>query len=103
MVFDHQMHMMNLITRVGWNFRLAKYLQNATAKRNETGERQLRDDVNEFVDYLLFVDEAPLKNKIGAGLVLLRSSQPQARWIVRDVRSVSLIWNIASCGIHAVT
>jgi hypothetical protein len=66
-VFDHQMHMMNLITRVGWDFRLAKYLETALGKRNETIERQLRDDVNEFVDYLLFVDEAPLKNKIGGG------------------------------------
>lgn len=64
LIFDHQMHMMNLITRVGWDFRLANYLRTATGKRNETIDRQLRDDVNEFVDYLLFVDEAPLKNKV---------------------------------------
>lgn len=64
MVFDHQMHIMNLMTRVGWDFRLARYLETATGKPNETIDRQLRDDVNEFVDYLLFVDEALLKNKI---------------------------------------
>ncbi|HYR43483.1 MAG TPA: hypothetical protein VER98_10700 [Terriglobia bacterium] len=64
MVFDHQMYMMNLITRVGWDFRIVSSLEQATAKRNETIHRQLRDEVNEFVDYLLFIDEAPLKSKI---------------------------------------
>jgi len=64
LVFDHQMHMMNLITRVGWDFRMASWLEKAIAKRNETIDRQLGDDVKEFVDYLLFVDEAPLPNKI---------------------------------------
>jgi hypothetical protein len=66
LVFDHQMFMMNLITRVGWDFRVAAYLQTATGKPNETIDRDLRNDVNELVDYLLFVDEAPLKNKIGS-------------------------------------
>jgi hypothetical protein len=55
---------MNLMTRVGWDFRLAKYLQTATGKGKETIDRHLRDDVNEFVNYLLFVDEVPLKSKI---------------------------------------
>ncbi len=66
LVFDHQMHMMNLITRVGWDFRLAEYLRMATGKSNETIDRELRDEVNEMVNYLLFLDEAPLKNKIGS-------------------------------------
>ena len=64
MVFDHQMYMMNLITRVGWDFRIVSFLEQATAKRSEAIHRQLRDEVNEFVDYLLFVDEAPLTGKI---------------------------------------
>jgi hypothetical protein len=64
MVFNHQMHMMNLITRVGWDFRIASSLEKATTKRNDAINRQLREDVNEFVDYLLFVDEAPLPAKI---------------------------------------
>jgi hypothetical protein len=59
MVFDHQMHMMNLITRVGWDYRLA-----ASLEANAVIEKQLRDDVAEFVDYLLFVNEAPLPNRI---------------------------------------
>jgi len=64
MVFEHQMHMMNLLTRVGWDFRIAAYLERATQKHNEAIERQLRDAVNEFVDYLLFIDEAPLTSKV---------------------------------------
>ncbi len=51
MVFDHQMRMMNLITRLGWEFRVRK-----------AGD--LDEAVREFVDYLLFVDEAPLPSKV---------------------------------------
>jgi hypothetical protein len=51
MVFNHQMRMMNLITRLGWEFRVAK-----------AGD--LDEAVREFVDYLLFVDEAPLPGKV---------------------------------------
>ena len=54
MVFDHQMHMMNLITRVGWEIRAAHY-----DKRADLAEL-LREASEEFVDYLLFLDEAPL-------------------------------------------
>lgn len=51
MVFDHQMRMMNLITRLGWEFRVAK-------------PADLDDAVREFVDYLLFVGEAPLPSRV---------------------------------------
>jgi hypothetical protein len=64
MVFQHQMHLMNLITRVGWEFRIAASLEEATHKRNEIIDRQLGAAVNELVDYLLFVDEAPITGKI---------------------------------------
>jgi hypothetical protein len=64
MVFNHQMRMMNLITRVGWDYRLSASLEADIGKPNEVVEKQLRDDVLEFVDYLMFVGEAPLPNKI---------------------------------------
>jgi hypothetical protein len=64
MVFEHQMHMMNLIARVAWEFRIAAALEKTTGKRNEGIDRQLREATNELVDYLLFVDEAPLPGKI---------------------------------------
>ena len=46
MVFQHQAHMMNLITRAGWEARMRG--------------GPLRDTIHELVDYLLFVDEQPL-------------------------------------------
>jgi hypothetical protein len=55
MVFEHQSHMTNLITRVGWDARLAAY-----DRRVDLASGPLRDGVNELVDYLLFVDEEPL-------------------------------------------
>lgn len=61
MVFDHQMRMINLLTRMGWETRYGLYEE----KMNHTpiGTR-LRDTANELVDYMLFVDEAPLAGKI---------------------------------------
>jgi hypothetical protein len=58
MVFDHQMRMMNLLTRVNWETRYGLY--------QEPGDfaMRLRDVVKEFVDYLLFVDEAPLNGPV---------------------------------------
>jgi hypothetical protein len=55
MVFEHQGHMTNLITRIGWETRLAAY-----DHRVDLASGVLQDAVNELVDYLLFVDEAPL-------------------------------------------
>lgn len=54
MVFDHQMHAMNLITRLNWESRVAA---SNGALDVETGP--LRDLVNELTDYFLFVDEVP--------------------------------------------
>jgi hypothetical protein len=57
MVFNHQMQMTTLLTRVGWEVRAA-----LEERRDFAG--LLRDDAKELVDYLLFVDEAPLAGKI---------------------------------------
>lgn len=46
MVFQHQMHMMNLITRVGWEARVTGGVPSAA--------------VDELVDYALFANESPL-------------------------------------------
>ena len=52
LVFDHQMRMMNLLTRVGWEARVS------------SDPEALREHAKEFVDYLLLVDEAPLPGKV---------------------------------------
>ena len=58
LVFEHQMHIMNLFTRLGWQTRYA--LQNGLDLR----QKHIRDTTNDLVDYMLFVDEAPLPNPI---------------------------------------
>ena len=63
LVFTHQMHMMNLITRIGWQTR------SALADGAPEAARSLAAAAVEFVDYLLFVDEprlpAPVKGTSG--------------------------------------
>jgi hypothetical protein len=58
MVFDHQVQMINLLTRVGWETRFALY------DHHDLTDRLLKDGSRELVDYLLFIDEAPLVGKI---------------------------------------
>jgi hypothetical protein len=59
LVFDHQMRMMNLLTRLGWEARILVHDARADAAT------ALRPVVAEVVDYLLFVDEAPLERVRG--------------------------------------
>jgi hypothetical protein len=60
MVFEHQMHMMNLLTRIGWQ---ARYLlRNGNVRDIQASG--LRASAHDLADYMLFVDEAPLPNKI---------------------------------------
>jgi hypothetical protein len=53
LVLEHQARMLNHITRVGWEARMGK----------DAG-RPLDQSVSELVDYLLFVDEAPMPGPI---------------------------------------
>jgi hypothetical protein len=54
LVIEHQAKMLNLLTRVGWEARIGE---------KESG-RTLDQAAAELVDYLLFVDEAPLPGPI---------------------------------------
>ena len=58
LVFDHQMRMMNLLTRLGWEARIFEREERPAADA-------LNDVVTEVVDYMLFVDEAPLDGITG--------------------------------------
>ena len=57
LVFNHQMPMVSLLTRVGWDVRLA-------AADGGDPTQVAAGDAVEFVDYLLFVDEAPFPGRI---------------------------------------
>jgi hypothetical protein len=61
MVFEHQTHMTNLLTYLDWESRVADYEQ---GKGTAPPAEHLRDIARELVDYMLFVDEAPLAGKI---------------------------------------
>ncbi|HVO97045.1 MAG TPA: hypothetical protein VMT15_03220 [Bryobacteraceae bacterium] len=57
MVFDHQMHLMNLLTRVGWETRFDAYEKSLTPEK-------LAQMAAEVTDYMLFVDEARLEPRV---------------------------------------
>jgi hypothetical protein len=59
MVFDHQGHATNLLTRLGWETRVA-----AAEGPPDFTRGVLRDVLNETVDYLLLRDEAALASPI---------------------------------------
>jgi hypothetical protein len=54
MAFDHQMHAINLMTRLNWEARVA-----AADGRAVASDPRVRRLVHELADYLLFVGEAP--------------------------------------------
>jgi hypothetical protein len=71
MVFEHQMHMMNLLTRIGWEARVIEYRQTVPeAQRRAAGDDPsdktvpIDEAAKEVVDYMLFVEEAPFPQPI---------------------------------------
>jgi hypothetical protein len=57
MVFDHQVHMTNLLTRVGWETRFAQYEKILTPEK-------LAGLASEIVNYMLFLDEARMPSPV---------------------------------------
>jgi hypothetical protein len=57
LVLNHQVHMTNLLTRLGWEARIA-------AHQGAPVETRVRETARELVDYLLFIDEAPLPGPV---------------------------------------
>ena len=67
MVFEHQMHLTNLLTRFGWEVRVAQYALSAGEKDSENKIGSLlRNGAQELVDSLLFTYEAPITSKSGS-------------------------------------
>ena len=58
LVFEHQMHMINLMTRIGWDARML-----LSAPRPDA-PAILAQSAGEFVDYLLFADETALPSPV---------------------------------------
>jgi hypothetical protein len=62
LVLNHQVEMTNLLTRLGWEARIAAH--NAPPAQAGAVPARVQEIARELVDYLLFVDEAPLPSKI---------------------------------------
>jgi len=71
MVLAHQVRMANMLTRVGWEARVAAAAPTADASA------RVREAASELVDYLLFVDEAPF---VGA----MQGSSGFAEWFAKQ-------------------
>lgn len=69
LAFSHQTHMTNLLTRASWEARAADpaahWQMPVAPDQARLVEEMLRGVADEVVDYMLFVDEAPLPNAIG--------------------------------------
>ena len=71
MVLAHQVRMTNMLTRVGWEARVAAAAPSADASA------RVREAASDLVDYLLFVDEAPF---VGA----MQGSSGFAEWFAKQ-------------------
>jgi hypothetical protein len=58
LVLAHQVAMTNHITRLGWEARVA------AATPSEDARARVKEAAQDFVDYLLFVDEEPLRSPV---------------------------------------
>jgi hypothetical protein len=61
MLLEHQAHATNLITRLGWEHRVAAY-ENGEARA--LASPRVQEAITMLVDYFLFKDEAPLPSPI---------------------------------------
>jgi hypothetical protein len=76
LVLEHQAQMLNLITRLGWEARVGA-----------EGQRAFSSAVEEFVDYLLFIDESPLPGPISGPTTFARRFSESGH---RDAKGRSL-------------
>lgn len=61
LVLEHRNHMTNLLVRMGWETRVAEHEPGRAGQAPaDQAASQIDDVAEELVDYLLFVDEAPL-------------------------------------------
>jgi hypothetical protein len=59
MTLEHQTRMTNLLTRIGWDTRIA--LHDGKGKVDDAKQTELNSEIEELVAYMLFANEAQLK------------------------------------------
>ena len=63
LVLNHQMKMINLLTRVGWETRVAINQMGKSPQDKANAERLITSDAADLADYMLFIGEAPMPGK----------------------------------------
>jgi len=86
LVLAHQTNMTNLITRTGWEARVAE------SKPSADADARVKEAATDLVDYLLFVDEAPLVGPVhgGAGFEKVFTAQGPRDTKGRSLRELDL-------------
>lgn len=80
MLLEHQARLLNLLTRIGWDVRLGP-----------EASRSLAESVEEVVDYLLFVNEAPFPGPVsGSGFAEAFSATGPRDRLGRSLRQLDL-------------
>ena len=64
MTFEHQTQMANFLTRLGWEARIAEHEPRPGPQPDRRREADIEADIQAAVAYMLFVDEAPLKEPV---------------------------------------
>src|SRR5580704_8124646 len=62
MTLEHQTRMNNLMTRIGWDARIALWEGKGTL--DQASRERINAEIEEMVGYMLFVDEEPLKEPV---------------------------------------
>jgi hypothetical protein len=62
MTLEHQTRMNNLMTRIGWDARIA--LREGHGKLDDAARDRINAEIEEMVGYMMFVDAAPLKQPV---------------------------------------
>jgi hypothetical protein len=62
MTLEHQTRMNNLMTRIGWDARIA--LREGKGTLEPAARDRINTEIEEMVGYMLFTDEAPLKEPV---------------------------------------
>ena len=99
MVLNHQTRMTNLLTRLGWQSRIAAH----DGAKAGGPPPQVRETAHELVDYMLFVDEAPLPSPVAAHRLLPKSFQPRGPATARDDRCATSTSRGGCSAIRAAT
>ncbi len=76
MTLEHQARMTNLMTRIGWDARIALHDNAKAGKLDDAARQKLDEEIEQMVVYMVFADEAPLKEMV-AGVSTFTATFPK--------------------------